>query len=162
MITLSSPRPSGRKPCYWNGAWLAGNRPITMVFMYNKQNHALVDFCKDLQLDYIWKWKSSLAGRARDSWWGGSGFDPGYGRPLPTGLVGVSMMWPAENRSHGLRDLSRMWQHLKLSDVSLGNLPLYSLDIDEEVKKPTYQTNKLTSWLWKAWIINEDCDGYFT
>ena len=42
----------------------------------------------------------------------GSGFDPRCGRPLPTGWVGVSI--PA---------LSRVWRHLKLSDVSLGVCP---------------------------------------
>ena len=38
----------------------------------------------------------SSIGRARDSWWGGPGFDSRGGRPLPTGWVGVSIMWPAE------------------------------------------------------------------
>ena len=32
----------------------------------------------------------------RDSWWGGPGFDSCCGRPLATGWVGVSIMWPAE------------------------------------------------------------------
>ena len=35
-----------------------------------------------------------------------------------------------------------MWQHVKLSDVSLGICPRYSLVVDENVKKPTNQTNK--------------------
>ena len=38
----------------------------------------------------------SSNGRARNSWWGGPGFDLPYGRPLPTGWVGVSIMWLAE------------------------------------------------------------------
>ena len=36
---------------------------------------------------------------------------------------------------------SRMWQHVKLSDVSLGTLPRYSLVVDEDVKKPNKQTS---------------------
>ena len=40
--------------------------------------------------------RGSSVGRARDSWWGGPGLDPRCGRPLPTGWVGVSSMWPAE------------------------------------------------------------------
>ena len=32
--------------------------------------------------------------------------------------------------------LSRVWQHVKLSDVSLGTRPQYSLVVDEDVKKP--------------------------
>ena len=40
--------------------------------------------------------RGSSVGRARDSWWGGPGFDSRCGRPLPTGWVGVSIMWPAE------------------------------------------------------------------
>ena len=34
--------------------------------------------------------------RARDSWWGDPGFDLHCGRPLPTGWVGVSIMWTSE------------------------------------------------------------------
>ena len=40
--------------------------------------------------------RGSSVGRARDSWWGDPGFDPRCGRPLPTGWVGDSIMWPAE------------------------------------------------------------------
>ena len=36
----------------------------------------------------------SSVGRARNFWAGGRGFDPGSGRPLPTGWVGASI--PAE------------------------------------------------------------------
>ena len=38
--------------------------------------------------------------------------------------------------------LSRVWQHVKLSEVSLGTRPQNSLVIDEDVKKPTNQLNK--------------------
>ena len=41
--------------------------------------------------------RGSSVGRARDSWWGGPGFDSRCGRPLPTGWVGVSIMWPGES-----------------------------------------------------------------
>ena len=47
-------------------------------------------------------------------------------------------------RSHGLPALSRVWlcQHVKLPDVRLGTRPRYSLVVDEDIKKPTNQTNK--------------------
>ena len=48
------------------------------------------------------------------------------------------------DRNHGLPALSRVWQHEKLSDASLGTRPRYSLAVDEDVKKPTKQTNKQT------------------
>ena len=59
---------------------------------------------------------SSSVSRARNSWWGGSGFNSGCCRPLPTGWVGFTLMWPAET-SHGLPALSRVWQHVKLSEA---------------------------------------------
>ena len=46
------------------------------------------------------------------------------------------------DRSHGLPALSHVWQHLKLSDVSLGTLQWYSLVVDKDIKKPNKQ-NKL-------------------
>ena len=36
--------------------------------------------------------------------------------------------------------LSRVWQYVKLSDVSLGTRPRHSLVVDEDVKKPNKQT----------------------
>ena len=33
-----------------------------------------------------------------------------------------------------------MWQHVKLSDVSLGTRPRYSLVVDEDDKKPNKET----------------------
>ena len=36
-----------------------------------------------------------------------------------------------------------MWQHVKLSDVSLGTPRRYSLVVDEDVKKPNKQTKKI-------------------
>ena len=35
-----------------------------------------------------------------------------------------------------------MWQHVKLSDISLRTLPRYNPVVDEDVKKPHKQTNK--------------------
>ena len=46
------------------------------------------------------------------------------------------------DRSHGYPALSRVWQHVKLSDASLRTRPLYSLFVDEDVKKPNKQTDK--------------------
>ena len=50
-------------------------------------------------------------------------------------------------RSHGLPALSRVRQHVKLSDVSLVTRPRYCLVVDEDVKKPTNQTNKKKAFL---------------
>ena len=44
------------------------------------------------------------------------------------------------DRSHGLPVLSRVWQHVKLSDFSLKTRPRYSLVADQDFKKPTIQT----------------------
>ena len=49
-------------------------------------------------------------------------------------------MWPAQTSSHGLPALSRVWQHVTLSDVCLGTHPRYSLVVDEDVKKRNKQT----------------------
>ena len=40
--------------------------------------------------------RGSSVGRAHHSWWEGRGCGRSCGRPLPTGWVGVSIMWPAE------------------------------------------------------------------
>ena len=40
------------------------------------------------------------------------------------------------DRSHGIPALFRVWQHAKLSGVSLGTRLGYSLVVDEDVKKP--------------------------
>ena len=115
-------------------------------------------------------WLSGVIGggssvdRARNSWWGGRGFDPRCGHPLPTGWDGVSIMWPADTevmasplclcqynvtgwcRSHGIPALSRV----KLSDVSLGTRPRYSSVTDEDVKKPMKQTNSEVLMGWNS------------
>ena len=44
------------------------------------------------------------------------------------------------DRGHGLPALSRVWQHVKLSGVSLRTLPQCSLVFDEDIKKPTKQS----------------------
>ena len=82
---------------------------------------------------------------------GGPGFDPRCGHPLPTGWVGVSIMWPSETEVNGLPALSREWQHVKLSDVSLGTRPQYNLVVYEDAKKPTNQTNK--PWQYNFYIV---------
>ena len=79
------------------------------------------------------------------------------------------------DRSHDLPALSRVWQQVKLSDVSPGTRPRYSLVVHEDVKKPTNQTNKIDrkSWganfiFWAVWhrsrsprIISRDRDCAF-
>ena len=78
--------------------------------------------------------RGSSVGRAPDFWWGGPGFDPRCGRPLPTG-------W---DRSHGLPALSRVWQHVKLSDVSLGTRPRYKQTNKSAISG--HITNKQVVW----------------
>ena len=50
------------------------------------------------------------------------------------------------NRSHSLPALSRVWQHVKLSNVSLETRPRYSLVVDKDVKKATKQTKAVSRW----------------
>ena len=52
-------------------------------------------------------------------------------------LTGKIIVW---DRGRGVPSLPRVWQHVKLSDVSLGIRPRYSLVADEDVKKPKKQT----------------------
>ena len=73
--------------------------------------------------------RGSSVGRTRDSWSGGPRFDPRCGRLLPTGWVGVSIMWPAETEVI----------------VSHRALPQYSLIVEEDVKKPNKQTKNKKS-----------------
>ena len=47
------------------------------------------------------------------------------------------------DRGHGLPAPSRVWQYVKFPDVSLGTRPRYSQVVDEDVKKPTKQTNNV-------------------
>ena len=55
-------------------------------------------------------------------------------------------MWPAETEVMVSLLLSRVWQHVKLSDVSLGAHMRYSLVFDKVVMKPTKQ-RKRTSFI---------------
>ena len=89
--------------------------------------------------------RGSSVGRAHDSCWGGPGFNVCCGITFPTGWVGHSIMWPAETEvmvpPPPSPALSRVWQHIKLSDASHITLPGYSLVVDEDVKKRNKQTN---------------------
>ena len=49
------------------------------------------------------------------------------------------------DRSHDLSALYSVWQHVKLSDVSLGTRPQYKLVVDEDVKKTNKQSMVKTS-----------------
>ena len=118
----------------------------------------------------IFKWEQNLlfcgsaggcdnaVGRARDSWWGGPGFDSRCGHKLPPGWVFGSNMLPGWDRGHGLPAPSRVWRHVKLSAVSLGTRPRYSLVLEENVMKPTNQPNKESGtanvYHWKFILIN--------
>ena len=53
------------------------------------------------------------------------------GEEVPGSITTVA----AHDRSHDLPALSRVWQHVKLSDVSLRTRPRYSLVVEEDVKK---------------------------
>ena len=53
--------------------------------------------------------------RPRDSWWGSPGFYPRCGCPPSTGLLGVSIMWPAETEV--TVSLSRVWQRLQFQTI---------------------------------------------
>ena len=61
--------------------------------------------------------------------------------PAPYWLGRCQYNVTGRDRSHDPPALSRMWQHVKLSDVSLGTRPRYGLVVDEDVKKPNKQTN---------------------
>ena len=86
----------------------------------------------------------SSVGRERDSWWGRPGSNVCCGSPLPTSWVGVSIMWPAETEVI-VSPLSHVSQHVKLSDVSLGTRPQYSLAADKDVNKSNKQNKSYTN-----------------
>ena len=97
----------------------------------------------------FFKWqmrgRGSSVGRVRDFWWGSSGFVPRCGSPLPTGCVGVSikLMWPAKTEVI-VSPLCFVCGGTWTCQTSvLGLVRLYSLVVDEDVKKPT---NQPTMW----------------
>ena len=59
------------------------------------------------------------------------------------------------DKSHGLSALSRVWQYVKLSDVSLGTRLRYRRVVDEDVKKSTKQTHKKAQ---KVHCLHFKCD----
>ena len=71
---------------------LGDNRSFRKVW---RVQHSLSYVLSLFHFYFTWG-RGSSVGRAHDSWWGGLGFDSRCGRPLPTGWVGVSIMWPAE------------------------------------------------------------------
>ena len=95
----------------------------------------------------------SSVGRMCDSWWWGPGFDLCCGRPIPTGWVSVSIMWPAETEVMVSPICLVCGSTKKLSDLSLGTRPWYSLVVDENVKKRNKQT-----LAWRTWIMVFLCD----
>ena len=44
--------------------------------------------------------------------------------------------------------LSRVWQYVKLSGISLGTRPRYKLVVDEDVKKPKKKKTRLLPFLY--------------
>ena len=82
---------------------------------------------------------------AQDSWWEGPGFDSRCGRPLPTGWVGVSIMWPAETEVMVSQLCLICGSTSNCQALCFGARPRYSLVVDEDVKKPNKQTDKQTS-----------------
>ena len=71
-------------------------------------------------------------GRARDLCWGGPGLDSRCGRPLSTGWVGVSIIWPAETEVI-------VSQLCLMCGSTLNCQTRYSLVVDEDVKKRNNQ-----------------------
>ena len=63
--------------------------------------------------------------------------------PAHSLLVGLVSVYC--DRLSGLPALSHVWQHVKLSDVSLGTRPQYSLVADEDDKKPNNETRNYLS-----------------
>ena len=66
------------------------------------------------------------------------------------------------DRSHVLPALSRVWKHVKLSDVSLGLRPRYNPAVNEDVKKPTNQTKQTVDLLRICiqYCISESCECF--
>ena len=86
----------------------------------------------------------SSVGRARDSWWGDLGFDSRSGRPLPRLLVGSVSVYCDRLRQKSWCSLSLCGSTLNCQTLCLGARPRYNLVVDEDVKKPTKQTNNPT------------------
>ena len=86
-------------------------------------------------------------------WSGGPGFDPRYGRPLPTGWVGVSIMWPAETEVM-VSPLCLVCGSTYCQTPSLGSRPRYSLVADDDFKKPTTLKNYYSLW---PCVIRQNC-----
>ena len=55
--------------------------------------------------------------------------------------------------------LCLVWQHLKLSDISLEIRLLYSLVVDEDIKKPTREKNNSTNF--KVFIAKKEKSDTF-
>ena len=99
----------------------------------------------------------SSVGRARDSWWGGPGFDSRCGRPLPTGWVGVCIMWPTEMEVMVSQLCLMCGSTLNCQTLCLGARQRYNLVVDEDVENPTNQPNKAHSASWLR-TIRVCCD----
>ena len=76
-----------------------------------------------------------MVDRARHSCWGGPGFDSRWGRPLPTGWVGVSIMWPAETEVMVSQLCLMFGSTQNFQTLCLGARPRYGLVVDEDQKK---------------------------
>ena len=102
------------------------------------------------------RWKrerSSSVVTACNSWWGGCGFDPLSVCPLPTGWVGVSIMWLAETEV----TVSPLWLCVAARRIirrQSWDHPRDSLVADEDFKKPTNQTNKPLE-ITSPWCLRE-------
>ena len=69
---------------------------LTHVAGYTSKSRHLFRYPSlDSAIRYVLHLDGSV-GKSRNSWWGGPGFDSRCDRPLRTGRVGVSIMWPAE------------------------------------------------------------------
>ena len=114
---------------------------MDLVTNSTKLHHALC-WCKIPLCSQIAWGRGSSVGRARDFWWGGPVFDSRSGRPLPTGWVGVSIMWPAETEVMVSQLCLMSGSTSNCQTLCLGARLRYNLVDDEDVKKPTKQTKQ--------------------
>ena len=78
--------------------------------------------------------------------------------PAPYWFCGCQYNVTSWDRSHGLPAVS-LWQHVKLSDISLRAGPCYSLVADKKVKKPNKQTRPFYTRCTKSFWLTASREG---
>ena len=120
------------------------NSQLNLLCFDPSVSHYFYSYIRSRKAITTWKrgGRGSSVGRARDFWSGGPGFDPRCGRPLPTGWVGVSIMWPAEIEVMVSQLCLMCGSTQNCQTLCLGAGPRYNLVVDEDVKKTTNQHEK--------------------